>query len=151
MAAYVNPGTPASSGAPPGVGPAPGTPHRPPRTGDRVSAGAICQHRNGAPNATGSVRLTGTDWTRRARCVGRLDDAAGAELARSLVSSCCTGARVMRESLGKPPRGPLPNHAADRTRAVMRWTRRILGVPAGILAARAAIRRHLARSSTARQ
>lgn len=133
-AAHVYPGSPARAAAPGGVGG--GVPALPRvlRTGDRVECGAL------AGNGRGSVVLTGRDWTRSTRCADELSPADGARLVRSLASSSCTGAAVMRQVLGKPPARPLPKDKADRTRAVMRWTRRVLGVPAGIRAARAAIR-----------
>ena len=132
--AHVNPGSPAREltrgGVGGGVAPLP----RVLRTGDRVEAGAL------AADARGAVVLTGRDWTRSSRCAAELTAADGARLVLRLASSSCTGAAVLRQAMGKPAGQPLPNDRADRTRAVMRWTRRVLGVPAGIRAARAAIR-----------
>lgn len=125
-------------GAPPGVGGGGGRLHPAvtwwPGCGRKARAGDGVPSKGAAKGSRCFVVLKGRDAMREARCTGKLSEAEARAIAQPAASQALTGGRVLAMKAGRAQGLTLPKHPADRTRAVMRLTKRVIGRPVGIKA-----------------
>lgn len=132
-----------ASGAPPGVTPRPPGLHPAvtwwPGCGRKARVGEAAPS-VGAGGSRRFVVLRGGDSARSDQCTGRLSMAEAREIARQTRSQKAAGGRVLLMKAGRATNLPTPKHPADRTRSVLRFTKRAIGRPVGINACMAGLR-----------
>ena len=130
--------------APPAVTPVGAALGRPQTTRERRHAAARAA--NGGRIGTGSVvaggfALGGRDGGKALRSSGPLSEAEARAIAPLIASQRSVGAAVVAKAAGRTLRRTLPKWASDRTMAVLRLTRRVIGRPVGIRETVAGLRR----------
>lgn len=107
-----------------------------PGCGRRPTTGDVVPSRTGRA----AVVLSGRDGGKALRCTGRLSASEARALARQAAQGTAVGAAVVRERAGHPAGRVIPHRAPERYRAVLRWTLRAIGRPAGLRACLAGLR-----------